>query len=330
MKGFTLIEFHKARDFSQKINDTFEFLKQNYVPLIKSVLFIAGPPVLMGSLMMGSFVSDFLNFTQDSFTNPGDSEMAEKYFLSVNFWLQIVLAMIFLMVSGVASLSSINNYIILYGEKKSNQIEVAEVWARVKETFWMYMGTMFFFGLLLIVAYIIMLVPVAILSAISPVLVFFGVIGVIVGILYLTFGASLTFFVRAYEKTGFFEALKRSFYLVRRKWWSTFGLIFILAMIVSTMSYLFIIPWYIATIVSSLHNVSTNAFQAPSFSWKLLTIISFTLYYLAQMVLYSIPNVGIAFQYFNLVELKEAKGLMDEIQTLGSPQDKTSQRKEEY
>ncbi|MEQ9167382.1 MAG: hypothetical protein RLO12_14090, partial [Fulvivirga sp.] len=89
MKVFTPIEFHKARDFSKKINDTFEFLKQNFAPLIKSVLFIAGPPVLMGSLMMGSFIGDFLNLSQDSYTNPGSSEMAEKYFLSINFWLQI-------------------------------------------------------------------------------------------------------------------------------------------------------------------------------------------------------------------------------------------------
>ncbi|MEP2670987.1 MAG: hypothetical protein ABJH04_18415 [Cyclobacteriaceae bacterium] len=330
MKVFTPIEFHKARDFSKKINDTFEFLKQNFVPLIKSVLFIAGPPVLMGSLMMGSFIGDFLNLSQDSYTNPGSSEMAEKYFLSVNFWLQIVLAMIFLIVSGVASLSSINNYILLYGEKKSNQIEVSEVWARVKETFWMYLGTMFFFGLLFMLAYIVMLVPIFVLSSVSPFLVFFGVIGLFVGLIYLLFGASLTFFIRAYEKAGFFEALRRSFYLVSGKWWSTFGLIFILSMIVSTMSYLFIMPWYIATIVSSLHSVSTETFQEPSFNWKILTLVSFTLYYLAQMVLYSIPNVGIALQYFNLVELKEAKGLMDEIQNLGDTSNQSPQREEDY
>lgn len=324
------LEFHKARDFSKKINDTFEFLKQNFVPLTKSILFIAGPPVLMGSLMMGSFIGDFLDFTQSSIANPGSAEMAEKYFFSPNFWLQIVLAMIFLLISGVAALSSVNNYILLYGEKKSNQIEVGEVWARVKETFWMYLGTMVFFGLLFIVAYIIMLVPIALLAAASPLLVFFGVMGMFVGIFYLLFGACLTFFIRAYERKGFFEALSRSFYLVRGKWWSTFGLVIILSLIASTMSYLFIMPWYIATIVSSFHNVSTNSFQGPSYNWKVFTTISFALYYLAQMVLYAIPNVGIAFQYFNLVELKEAKGLMDEIKTLGSAGGQPPQREEGY
>lgn len=35
------------------------------------------------------------------------------------------------------------------------------------------------------------------------------------------------------------------------------------------------------------------------------------------MLLYSLPNLGIAFQYFNLVELKEARGLMDKIESMG-------------
>jgi hypothetical protein len=40
--------------------------------------------------------------------------------------------------------------------------------------------------------------------------------------------------------------------------------------------------------------------------------------YIVQMLLYTLPNLGIAFQYFNLVELKEAKGLMDKIDSMGS------------
>jgi hypothetical protein len=37
------------------------------------------------------------------------------------------------------------------------------------------------------------------------------------------------------------------------------------------------------------------------------------------MLLSTLPNVGIAFQYFNLVELKEARGLMSQIETIGQP-----------
>jgi len=282
----------------------------------------------MGSLLMGSFIGDFFNFSQSSYT--GSSEAMEKYFLSLNFWLQIIFALVFLLVSGVASMATINNYIILYGEKKSNQIEINEVWERVKSTFWMYLGTMLFFAILFILAYMLMLIPMVLLSTISPFLIVFGVIGIIVVLFYLIFGASLTFFIRAYEKSGFFPALSRSFNLVRGKWWSTFGLIMVLSLIVSTLSYLFIMPWYITTIISAMHNVSTDIFQEPSFKWKLFTILSFAVYYLSQMVLSAIPNIGIALQYFNLVELKEAKGLMNEIESLGKPLDSSTERKEDF
>ena len=58
-------------------------------------------------------------------------------------------------------------------------------------------------------------------------------------------------------------------------------------------------------------------------------MVSMTLYYLAQMVLAALPYVGIAFQYFNLVELKEAKGLIADIQTLGD-QPAHAQTDEQY
>lgn len=328
MQTFVPIEFHRARDFSKKLNVTFEFLKQNFKSLTKSILFISGPPILMGSLLMGSFVAEIFNLAQLGIDSPDSGESLETFFTSANFWLKMIFGFLFILISGVSSLSVINNYILLYGEKQSNQIEVNEVWTKVKQTFWMYLGTTILFAFLIMAVYLILLLPMFLLSAISPFLVGFGVIGMIVGIIYFFFGASFTFFIRAYEKKGFIDAIRRSFYLVHGKWWSTFGLLFILTLIVSTISYLFIIPWYIMTVVSALHDTTGNPFADPSNSWKVITLLSFTLYYLAQMVLYSLPNIGIAFQYFNLVELKEARGLMSEIESLGT--DSNSDSREEH
>jgi hypothetical protein len=325
MENFNTIEFHKKRDFSKKLNATFEFIKQNFRPLCKSILMIAGPPVLIGSAFMGSFIGQFFS---SSFMGQANPELLENYFLSTNFWLQLALMFVFLLLSGVVTISTINNYLLLYGEKKSNKIEVGEVWERVRNTFWMYLSTMVFFTLLIIAAYILMILPVAILGSVSPFLIFFGFLGVVGVFVYLLFSTSLTFFIRAYERKGFFEALTRSFKLVRGKWWSTFGLIMILYLVAGTLSYIFIIPWYVMTIVGALHNVSSGSFEEPTVQNQLVTTLFFTLYYMAQMVLYSLPNVGVAFQYFNLVELKEAKGLLQQIETLGEAP--TANRPEEH
>jgi hypothetical protein len=195
---------------------------------------------------------------------------------------------------------------------------VAVVWRRVRETFWMYFGTTLVFFLLAIAAYIALLIPVGILAAISPALIFLGIMAMFCAIVYLMVTVSLTYIVRAYEKKGFFEAITRSFKLVRDKWWSTFGLIFVLYLVMMTISYIFLIPWYVAMITTALHNTSTEMVDQSTMTWS--TLVLFTLYYLAQMVLGALPNIGIAFQYFNLVEMKEAKGLLGRIDTLGQSQ----------
>jgi len=329
MENFNFIEFHHTRDFSRKMNATFEFIRQNIKSLGKSILFIAGPPVLVASMIIGSFIGEFFSLTQMAATNPGDTEAIQTYFTTVSFWLQMVMMMVFFIVSGVMTVATINNYLLLYSEKQTNQIEVGEVWARVRSTFWMYLSTMFFFSLLAIAAYIVMIIPVVLLATISPALIFFGILLVFGGILYLMVSVSLTFVVRAYENKGFFEAIGRSFSLVQGKWWSTFGLIMVLYLIMMTVSYIFLIPWYSVTFISALHNTTENTLQEPSTGWEMVTIILFTLYYLAQMVLATLPNIGIAFQYFNLVELKEAKGLLSKISTLGQAQS-TQSHEEHY
>lgn len=318
MENFRAIEYHHTRDFSRKMNVTFEFIRQNIKPLGKSMLVIAGPPVLIASLIIATFIDELLGMSRAAATNASDPEVIETYFMSVTFWLQMVLMFVLFLVSSIMSIATINNYIILYEEKQSNNIEVSDVWARVRETFWMYFGTTLVFFLLAIVAYIVLIIPVVLLATISPALIFLGILVMLCALVYLMIAVSMTYIVRAYEKKSFFDAVGRSIRLIKDKWWSTFGLIVILYLVMMTISYIFMIPWYVATITSALHSTSTDVLQQPDATWT--SVVFFTLYYLAQMILGALPNVGIAFQYFNLVEMKEAKGLMGKIDTLGQSQ----------
>ena len=315
MENPKIIEFQMTRDFGSKVSTTFAFVVQNYRGLLRSILYIAGPPVLVASLLLSSFVADI--FSLGLQTGRGNQDAFLKYFTNVNFWLQIGLALIFFIVSLVVTTATLNNYLILYREKKTHQIEVSDVWERVRNTFWMYLGTTLLFGLLAIVAYILLTIPIIVFAAISTFLIFFGAVLLIIGILYLVVTTSLVYVVQAFEHKGFFESIARSFYLVRGKWWSTFGLYMVLSMLVGVISSIFIFPAYIIMIVQSLHNVQTNNFQGPSGITGTVVLIFITLYYLSQMVLSCLPNIGLALQYFNLVEMKEAKGLLGQIETLG-------------
>ena len=327
MENFQVIELQRQRDFSRKVNATFEFIKQNFSSLFKSILVIAGPPVLIGSLLVGSFVGQLFGVSQMAVNDP---EGYQNFFATQGFWLKLMLMFVFILISGVITIATINNYILIYAEKRTNQIEVSEVWDRVRATFWMYFGSMILFALLAIAAYVILIIPIFVLGAISPVLIFFGFLITFGGFFYLLVSVSLLFIIRAYENIGFFDSMVRSFKLVQNKWWSTFGLVLILYLIMGVISYIPLIPFYIVLFVNSLHNVNANSFESPSSSMQLWTTIFFAAYYLLQMLLNTLPNVGIAFQYFNLVELKEAKGLMNEIENFGKPQEDTTRPEETF
>ena len=88
MEEFRVIQFQRSRDFSKKLNATFEFIRQNFKPLGKSILLIAGPSVFVGSVMAGSFMGEFFNFGQMAQGNP---DAISNYFLSVSFWVQMML-----------------------------------------------------------------------------------------------------------------------------------------------------------------------------------------------------------------------------------------------
>jgi hypothetical protein len=328
MENFKAIEFHRTRDFSNKMNVTFEFLRQNFKGLGKSLLFIAGPPVIVTGLMMGSFMTD-LQTLASGMTRFGSSDMILNSFSTPTFWLQMSLMLAFSVLSSVMALSTINNYIVLYDEKKSNKIEFSDVWERVRSTFWMYCGTVFFFFLLLMAVYLVIVIFVIVLAKISTALVVLAGFALFFFLFYAMFAASLTFIIRTYEKKGFFEAIGRSFMLVRGKWWSTFGLLVVLSIIGAIVSYILAIPYTALTVVNSLHNASAETFEEPSSGAHILTLAYISLSYLVQVLLSSLPNLGIAFQYFNLVERKEAPGLMSHIENLGT-EGPVSSHEEQY
>jgi hypothetical protein len=75
MENFRAIEYHHTRDFSRKMNATFEFIRQNIKPLGKSMLVIAGPPVLIASLIIATFIDEFLGMSRAAATNAGDPKL---------------------------------------------------------------------------------------------------------------------------------------------------------------------------------------------------------------------------------------------------------------
>jgi hypothetical protein len=121
MEQFQIIEFRKIRDFGELLNATFEFIRQNIKVLFLSLLFIAGPAIILTGIAGG------LQHARSSF-NEYILATAIIYFALLFITLQLIITVTY---------SCLNLYI----EKNSNDFSVNEVWNRTRKDFLMILFT---------------------------------------------------------------------------------------------------------------------------------------------------------------------------------------------
>jgi hypothetical protein len=290
-------DFWQERDFGQKFSAVFEFLRVHWRPLGRVLLYLVGPLALVQSLVVvllqyQLFSSVGRLYRLSSSYNMGMNFM--QFFTSPTYFGGTLL--------GVALYSvlvlSVYGYLLecLYPTQPGQPIGVAQVWAIVKRRF---VGTFFsLFGLGLLVM--------------AGLFVFF-----IPG-LYLSVALSLFFIVHLVEGSDFVATISRCLSLIKGKWWSTFGLIFMMLLLAGLLLRGATIVLGIVGVGLSgaglLGGLSRHALNLP-----VLSAVFGVLSTLAALLIYPLLLLAIAFQYFNLVERREGVGLRTLIQQLGQP-----------
>jgi hypothetical protein len=324
MQSQQIIEYYVVRDFSKKLNVTFEFLRQNFSSLGKALLFISGAPILIGSLIFGVIYSKLIGNIVES-TATGLTPDFSIFGLLFGGGLVMFIA---LLLGGVITVSTVMAHFQLYQEKQSPDIEVSEVWERTKKLFGNMLGMTLLLGLTFVVVYVLVLLPVFFLGVFMGPLILFVLLAIYAGLIYLGITLTFVFPIGAFENETYFNAVSKAFKLIKDNWWKTFGFHLILELIRSSMAGIFFIPAYLLMIFNIVHTLDGNP-SAPSITMQLLMTSFFAIFIIVNFLGYSITLTGINFQYFNLVELKESRGLMAKLENLGT-QETTSSEEEHY
>ena len=299
------ITIRKTRDFGEKLNATIEFIRGNFKALFRSIIFIGGPFMLITSVLMGFYQNNVMWLTSRS-TVPFDS--SEDFLTDIA--VVSLLTMFFSILTFALVVTIINEYIVIYMEKQSNDIEPAEVWQRVKKDYLMILISSIGYSVVVMVGTVFFIVP--------------G--------FYLFVTLSLIYTAQITERTGFFNAFTRCISIINGKWWSTFGINLVCWFIWGVLAYALLIPYYIITFAELFHNVADGGqpvvFNEPSTVTKVLTIVFSAFYVIGSYIVMMVPITGVAFQYFNLVERKESTGLMQKIDTFGTQEANTDSEEE--
>ncbi|SFD56442.1 hypothetical protein [Spirosoma endophyticum] len=271
-----MIQLFEQRDFGNKINATFQYIAQNINSFILSIIYIAGPPVLL-MIVAGSFlISDVILLFGSSQTNPlwFMNELPAILVIGIGFMLSLL----------AVSLTTFA-HLKVYNRNAGQPIQVSQVWEEAKE----HIGPAIVFNILSTIVTIVATM-------------FFILPGIYVGVV-LSLGVP----VLVFENTNFGQTWNRCFELIRDKWWSTFGLALVMGILAGLLRLIFQIPGIVIGFLAS--DVATQGIVA---------IISGAISLLGALLLNSLVYLALGFQYTNLVERQEGRGMISAIDSIGT------------
>lgn len=285
------IQLFRKRDFSDKINVTVEFIRQNFMSFFKPLLYMLGPLSIISGLM-----------SYQNIRSSGNVSDAIESSAAIGTYNAMGLTWITLVVIGfsifgyVLVFTTVYGYMKFYHEKYPEPISPREVINVAIAEFPSY---------LLLGVLVTFIVVVGMFLCILP------------GI-YLAVTLSFCAATYIFEKGGVTRAIERSFQLIKDHWWETFGLVIVATILGSVVSVIFNIPMYVFFGVG-MYTVMLEpdiTLESSSILVQIGVILGLILAQFGQLISYIIPLIAMGFQYFNLREEKESIGLMSKIDEL--------------
>jgi len=283
-----MIKLFQQRDFGNKINVTFQYVGQNVRTLGMALLYIVGPVALIAGIASGIMQSNILRLAGSASSSSDDPMAALQMmtqFFSPAFWI----TMFFSLLANVAVILTTYGHMKVYARtSEPDSISISDIWAEVQPA---------------IGRAIIISILSSILTAVAC--LFFVIPGIYVAVVL-----SLSLAVTMFEGTDFGPTFERCFKLIRDKWWSTFGLIVVMGIIVGLVGLIFAIP---SGIIGFL--IGGKLLPDIPTVWLMLgNVIALVGRTLLNAVLYT----AIGFQYTNLVERQEGRGMISAIDSIGT------------
>ena len=303
-------DFRRERDFGAKFGATFEFVTAQFRPLVKCLAYFVLPGALVGGIGLGLVMGKFLTLAARN----GRTALGGSVTVSQPFGANPFLDGASMLGFGLAALGFLAAFLLLtatvYGFVRvrlrtppAEPVQPHQVWAVV----WGRLGSVVGAWLLLSVVLVIgMGVVGGALALLGPgfVLLLFPVL------LWLIVCLTLYFPALWMEDAGVVAAFRRSFYLIKGKWWSTLGLYVVMSLVTGIINYLFLIPMYALMMARML-------VPTPSLDSNLLNVAATSVYALGWIFTAVLPLVAMLFQYFNLVERRDGVGLRQLVSALG-------------
>ena len=313
------IYYKQVRDLGGIFSATFGFIKSNFKTLYGSLLFFAGPFLMVAATVSSYMLGSSLSFTK--LYGGGLNRMYGDLILSY-------FAAMMIMFLGITVYNVILNRNLIENEKLSMDEPLTLKHATIDfwPDFWRILGNSLLVVVLLVVATVVIVFVFAGIFALmgggnstgSVILAVLGVIALFISM--LLFGPILAYvpmaalFVCQRDQIGIFQALGKVFRYLKGNFWITWVVSMVGLLVYMVMGTVVQLPVFIVSLITTFSRVNTTVGyglqdQSTPILLIVVTAISSLLSY-GVMVIYHLIAI---YQYTNLEEKKEGVSIIDKI-----------------
>ena len=291
------IKFYTTRTLSQKLTVTFEYLRENWKPLLIFSFYLILPVCLFQAFSMNAY----MRFAFTAGYESAAGNLSDPIF---SFIWNIGMLFILLLLGNSVLYALVYSLMAEYEQRESRlmNIKLADFKASLIRNIWKILRVnLFIGGIATILCAIVILLAVSITETLFltiPVLAIGGV-AVIVPL-------SLFIPVYLFEDIPFFEALSKSFRYGFSAWGEIFVIVLVLGLMGNIISSVTMMPWYIVLVFGEIFSlVEPDSAINASIWYQFITYLLGIVQSYGMYVSYILGAVGIAFQYFHIREKKE-------------------------
>lgn len=287
------ILFKKQRDLGAIISDTFKFIRQEYKTIFRLYLKHVG-----WLLLLAVATSTYYQYTSLNSANSLLESGAEAFLLNAfqNTGLSLILVFLAFVAYTTMSLTAVNSIIKSYVDNKG-EIKDEEVSLNIRRFFGQTLLSLFVFGILCFIGLLLCFLP--------------GV--------YLAVPLSLIFSIVVFQEKSFSDAFSECFQLIKQNWWITFATVLVISLLVSVIGGVFQLPIIVLTAVEAFTSLNeggdTTGVLGLGNNWIYLSLYVFAS--IAQYILGLITLISLALIYFNLNEIHNKTGTLEDIDGIG-------------
>ncbi len=304
------LQLLKPRNFGDVINDTLGFVKINARPMLLVVLYLVLPLLIFGAYFYSRYFSTIMSVM-------GNRDPLATTRAIGGSALNIFFGVVGLMLAGIFLYLMVVESFLKY--EQTGTLTSSDIFDGIKKDFWVFIGFIFAFGAVAMIAMMVLIGAVAAISFAggAPLAVIAG-IGLFIAFFYLTITLAFTPFIYLRERNGIMNAFSRSFYLIKGHWWQTMAIIFVVYMIVYIASLIFVIPFYALFFTGVMHGIKNGG--QPSFEMGAWGTVSMMFMFCGMTIMSSLIHICVIIQYYSLTERKDGLSIMQQIEDLNLPE----------